>query len=78
MRVRAEQELATVGDPFGATQSKVLASSAGVVIGRSNLPLAYEGDALFHIAQFEDPKAAEATVEEFQLSHAQEPVGRDP
>ncbi len=77
MRVKADQELATVVDPFGATQTGVLASSAGIVIGRSTLPLAYEGDALFHIARFDDPKMAEATVEEFHQSHAPETVRKD-
>lgn len=68
-RVKPGQVLAMVGDPFGAKQSKVTAESAGVVIGKSNSPLAYEGDALFHIAEFDDAKAAEATVEEFQQAH---------
>jgi predicted deacylase len=69
-RVSDGQELAVIGDPFGTSQSRVVAHSAGVVIGRSELPLAHEGDALFHIAQFSNAKEAEAIVEEFQQAHA--------
>ena len=32
----------------------VIASTGGVIIGRTQLPLVNEGDALFHIARFED------------------------
>jgi uncharacterized protein len=33
----------------------VLASSSGIVIGRTNIPLVNEGEALFHIARFNKP-----------------------
>jgi hypothetical protein len=42
----------------------------GIVIGHSMLPLAHEGDALFHIAQFDNTREAKATIEEFQQAHA--------
>lgn len=69
-RVSSDQVLAVIGDPFGESQSDVLATKAGVIIGKSNSPLAHEGDALFHIAQFENTKEAEETVEEFRQAHA--------
>jgi hypothetical protein len=71
-RVEPGQQLATIGDPFGETQAAATATVAGLVIGRSTLPLAHEGDALFHIAEFEDGHEAkvEASVEEFQQAHA--------
>ena len=71
-RVTKGQVLAIIGDPFGDSQSEVVTESPGIVIGRSNLPLAHEGDALFHIARFDNTKEAEATVEEFQTAHAEE------
>ncbi len=43
--------LGYVADPFGMSEQPVLASAQGVIIGRSNLPLAHEGDAVFHIAR---------------------------
>jgi len=43
----------------------VLAQEAGVVIGRSELPLVNEGDAIFHIATFEAPIKVATSVEDF-------------
>ena len=43
--------LGLIGDPFGEGETQVVAPAAGVVIGRSNLPLVFEGEALFHIAR---------------------------
>jgi hypothetical protein len=61
--VRAGQVIAIVGDPIGETENQVLSPANGVVIGRLNLPLVYEGDALFHIARVEDPDAVARAVE---------------
>ena len=35
-----------------SSDTKILASDDGIVIGRTFLPLVYEGDALFHIAKY--------------------------
>ncbi len=61
--VRAGQVIAIVGDPIGETENQVISPADGVVIGRLNLPLVYEGDALFHIARVEDPDAVARAVE---------------
>lgn len=42
--------LGMISDPYGQTEVKVTAPIGGVVIGRLDLPLVNEGDALFHIA----------------------------
>ncbi|MCA1297195.1 succinylglutamate desuccinylase/aspartoacylase family protein [Stappia indica] len=42
--------LGTVSDPFGEVEQDVVATTAGLIIGRTNLPVVNEGDALFHIA----------------------------
>ena len=68
-RVGSGQVLALVGDPYGESESEVLAKAGGLVIGRSNSPLVHEGEALYHIAQFENVRAAAARVEEFRLTH---------
>ena len=65
-RVRQGQALAVIGDAFGETEFEVNAPFGGLVIGRSQLPLAHEGDALFNIARFEDTREAADTVEEFR------------
>ncbi len=68
-RVTRGQRLAVVGDPLGDREENVVAAHSGIVIGRSNLPLAHEGDALFNIATFERVTEAEETVEEFTATH---------
>jgi predicted deacylase len=64
-RVTAGQALAVIGDPVGDEEVRVKAMFDGIVIGRSNLPLAHEGDALFHVAAFKSVSRAENRVEEF-------------
>jgi predicted deacylase len=73
--VRKGEVLAIITDPLGETESKVLARFDGIVIGRSNLPLAHEGDALVHVAAFRDVELAEEAVEEF-ASHHDPALGR--
>jgi predicted deacylase len=69
-RVAAGQSLAIVGDPLGEAEESVTAPFAGIVIGRSNLPLAHEGDALFHVAAFKSVARVEDELEEFSAQHA--------
>jgi predicted deacylase len=69
-QVRTNQVLARIGDPFGEVEVEVKAPTNGIVIGRSTSPLAHEGDALFHLARFDDTRGAKATVEDFQLSNS--------
>ena len=64
--VEARQQLGFVTDPFGEREFPVLAPKAGVVIGRTNLPLVNEGDALFHIAHG-DPGGLEESAEDYEL-----------
>ena len=51
-KVEKDQVIAMVADPLGTSETPVESPTAGVVIGRTNLPLVYEGDAVFHIAQY--------------------------
>ncbi|MBT8440588.1 MAG: succinylglutamate desuccinylase/aspartoacylase family protein [Gammaproteobacteria bacterium] len=46
------QLLGFIYDPFGEGKTEIDAPFGGIVIGRVNNPLIYEGDALFHIAYF--------------------------
>jgi predicted deacylase len=64
-RVNKDDVLGIVADPFGDRETAVVAPCHGIVIGRSNLPLANEGDALFHIARFGKVQEAVERVEEF-------------
>jgi predicted deacylase len=72
--VKNDELLGTVAEPVGETESDVRASHGGIVIGRSNLPMVMEGEALFHVASFEDLREVAEQVEEFQSSH-EEAIG---
>jgi len=63
--VRAGQVLGIVSDPLGANELPVVADRDGVVVGRSELPLVNEGDAIFHIATFDAPTRVASSVEDF-------------
>jgi len=47
--------LARIKDPFGDVADEVLSHLEGIVIGKQNIPLAQEGEAMYHIALFSRP-----------------------
>ena len=53
-QVEKDDTLATIGSPFGEVFSTVSATRDGIIIGKQNIPLVQEGDAMFHIAYFAD------------------------
>lgn len=67
-RVARGELLGRVADPFGNAEGEVRAVADGIVIGMSRLPLANEGEALFHIARFDAIEEAESAIEDFQSS----------
>jgi len=72
-RVKRGTLLGVVADPFGEREIQVTAPFSGIVIGRTNLPLVNEGDALYHIARFgSDIEEIEAKVDEFHEVHEPE------
>ncbi len=52
-KVEKGNVLGLIGDPLGTHEYKVVADSSGIVIGRTYLPLVHEGEAIFHVAQYE-------------------------
>uniref|UniRef100_UPI000492B999 succinylglutamate desuccinylase/aspartoacylase family protein n=1 Tax=Microbulbifer agarilyticus TaxID=260552 RepID=UPI000492B999 len=46
--------LAEIGSPFGEVMDTVVAHKPGIIIGKQNIPLVQEGDAMFHIAFFSE------------------------
>lgn len=58
--VNQGDHLGYIADPLGEKEAPVVASVSGVIIGRANLPLVTEGEALFHIATFEGPDSVVA------------------
>ena len=71
-RVKKDTLLGVVSDPFGAREVNITAPVSGIVIGKTQLPLVNEGNALYHIARFESAREAEATVDEFREEHEPE------
>ena len=63
--------LGMVAAPYGKEESEteVFATSSGIVIGRTNIPLVNEGEALFHIARFNKPDEVADSVEAFHSDH---------
>ena len=50
--------LGAVSDPFGEVETEVISEEEGIIIGRTNMPVVYEGEALFHIAETARAEAA--------------------
>ena len=65
-RVRKGEIIGVIADPFGEQEHDVHATNHGIIIGRTNLPLVNEGEALFHIARFESTREAANIVDAFQ------------
>lgn len=65
--------LGVIADPFGEVETQVLAETAGIIIGRTNLPVLNEGDALFHIAETSRHKA-ETTIDRLATQVEADPM----
>lgn len=62
--------LASVSDPFGENETEILAPVDGVIVGRVNMPLVHEGDALFNIARAEGTQIMARTLDAFDPGEA--------
>ena len=52
--VKKEETLATIRDPFGQALAEVISKKNGIIIGKQNIPLVQEGEAMYHIAYFSE------------------------
>lgn len=68
-RVEKGEPIGKIADPFGESEMIVTADHSGLVIGRTQLPIVHQGDALFHVARFEDVLGVAQHVEDFQAAH---------
>ena len=57
--------IARIEEMFEDQGFEVIAPFAGIIIGKTQIPLIHEGDAIFHIAAFDDLKTAEERMEPF-------------
>ena len=64
--VEKGEAIGAIADPFGETEADVVTKAAGIIIGRTNLPVVNQGDALIHIAKVFNPEKAEGRIEELE------------
>lgn len=64
--IEKDQEMGRISDPFGTQEQIITAKHTGILIGRTNLPLVNEGDAVFHIAQGNESEVTEK-IESMQV-----------
>ena len=60
--VKVGETVGFISDPFGERESTVTATTAGLIVGRTNLPVVNQGDALFHVALLPKVEAAESAI----------------
>lgn len=63
--VKENEIIAFIDEPLGDKSFEMLAPFDGIIIGKSEIPLVQEGDAVFHIANFKNLEAAEDKIEYF-------------
>lgn len=74
-RIRKDTVLGLVADPFGAKEVEIRSDHAGIVIGRTNLPLVHAGDAIYHVARVQSAKEVAGHVAAFRSEyHPEEDV----
>lgn len=70
--VKENEIIAYVDEPLGDESFEIKATFDGVIIGKSEIPLIQEGDAIFHIAQLKDLEIAENKMEYFNENAIEE------
>lgn len=70
--VAIDEIIAYIDEPLGDDSYEILAPFDGIIIGKSEIPLIQEGDAIFHIANFKNLDAADEKLEYFAEGAMQE------
>ncbi|WP_193165788.1 succinylglutamate desuccinylase/aspartoacylase family protein [Microbulbifer hainanensis] len=60
--------LATIADPYGHELDRIQCNADGIIIGKQNIPLVQEGEAMYHIAYFHEPHEVAESLEALQDS----------
>ncbi|MGB0989806.1 MAG: succinylglutamate desuccinylase/aspartoacylase family protein [Halarcobacter sp.] len=63
--VKEDEVIAYVDEPLDDMSYEIKAAFDGIIIGKSEIPLIQEGDAIFHIAKFKNLETAENKIEYF-------------
>ena len=53
-RVEVDDVLAYISDPLGESSEQLISPVDGIIIGKTNLPLVFAGEAIFNIASYEE------------------------
>lgn len=65
-KIKRNDILGVINDPVATLEVQAISPCSGLIIGRSEIPLVHEGEAIYHIAQFEDNREVAEQVEMFQ------------
>ena len=65
-RITKNTRIGFIADPFGGDEIEVFSDVSGMVIGRLNLPLVHQGDAIIHIASVEKLKMITPVISDFK------------
>ena len=63
--VKKDEIIAFIDEPLGDDSFPIRSPFDGVIIGKSEIPLVQEGDAIFHIGKLKDLESAEIKLESF-------------
>lgn len=63
--VKEDEVIAYIDEPLDDNSFEILSPFDGIIIGKSQIPLVQEGDAIFHIAKFNNLNMAEDKMEYF-------------
>ncbi|QFR50399.1 succinylglutamate desuccinylase/aspartoacylase family protein [Sulfurimonas lithotrophica] len=63
--VYENEVIAYIDEPLGDESFEILSPYDGIIIGKSEIPLIQEGDAVFHIANFKNLEVADKKLEYF-------------
>jgi len=70
--VKSHEIIAYIDEPLGDESFEILSPFDGVIIGKSEIPLIQEGDAIFHIAKLNNLEVAENKIEYFNENVAEQ------
>lgn len=63
--VEEDETIAYIDEPLGDDSVEIKSPFNGIIIGKSEIPLIQEGDAIFHIAKFRNLEVADDKIEYF-------------
>jgi len=72
--VAAEDVLGVIANPYEDIETEVRATLPGLIIGRTNLPVVNQGDALFNIARVPSASGAERKVDAIETELDGDPI----